>query len=262
VVDLNIIGTTQEIHEASNHLKTEFKMKDLGKTKFCLDLQLEHISSGILVHQSAYIQNILEKFNMDKAYPSKTPMVVRSLDRDKDPFRPKDDDEEILGLEFPYLTVIGALMYLANCTRPDISFAIKLLARYNSSPMKMHWVGVKNILRYLQGTKDLGLFYQKNQERTIVGYSDAGYLSNSHNARSQTGFVFIHGGTTFSWKSTKQTLVATSTNHSEIIALYEASRECVCLRRIMNFVQGSSGIGSLESPTIIYEDNAAFIVQM
>src|SRR4051812_2880081 len=117
-------------------------MKDLGKTKFCLGLQLEHISSGILVHQSTYIQKILEKFNMDKSYPSKTPMVVRSLDRDKDPFRPKDDDGEILGPEFPYLSAIGALMYLANCTRPDISFAVNLLARYNVSLTKRHWVGV------------------------------------------------------------------------------------------------------------------------
>jgi hypothetical protein len=83
-------------------------------------------------------------------------MVVRSIDRDKDLFRPKDDDEEILGLAFPYLSAIGALMYLANCTRPDISFAVNLLARYITSPTKRHWVGVKNILRYLQGTKDLG----------------------------------------------------------------------------------------------------------
>ena len=96
----------------------------------------------------------------------------------------------------------------------------------------------------------------------MVGYCDAGYLSDPHNAKLQTAFVFLHGGTTFSWKSTKQTLMATFTNHSEIIALYEASRECVWLRRMMNFVQGSTGIGSLESPTIIYEDNAACIVQM
>ena len=262
VDDLNIIGTTQEIHEASNHLKTEFEMKDLGKTKFCLGLQLEHLPSGILVHQSAYIQKILEKFNMDKAYPSKTPMVVRSLDRDKDPFRPKGDDEEVLGPEFPYLSAIGALMYLANCTRPDISFAVNLLARFSASPTKRHWVGVKNIFRYLQGTKDLGLFYRKNQDKTMVGYCDAGYLSDPHNARSQTGFVFLSGGTAFSWKSTKQTLVATSTNHSEIIALFEASCECAWLRRMINFIESSSGIGSLESPTIIYEDNAACITQM
>ena len=102
-------------------------MKDLGQTKFCLGLQFEHLPTGILVHQSAYIQKTLEKFNMDKSYPSKTPMVVRSLDMEKDPFRPRDDDEEILGPKVPYLSV--ALMYLANCTIPDIAFAVSLLAR-------------------------------------------------------------------------------------------------------------------------------------
>ncbi len=66
----------------------EFETKDLGQTKFCLGLQLEHLPSGILVHQGAYTQKILEKFNMDKC-PSKTPIVVRFLDVEKDPFRPK-----------------------------------------------------------------------------------------------------------------------------------------------------------------------------
>jgi hypothetical protein len=115
VDDLNIIGNTQDINEARHHLKTEFEMKDLGQTKFCLGLQLEHLPSGILVHQSAYTQKILEKFNMDKSYPSKTPMVVRSLDVEKDPFRPTEDGEDVLGPDFPYLSAIGALMYLANC---------------------------------------------------------------------------------------------------------------------------------------------------
>jgi len=84
VDDLNIIGNPKDIEEARNHLTTEFEMKDLGKTKYCLGLQLEHLPSGILVHQSAYIQKILEKFNMDKSYPSKTPMVVCSLEMLKD----------------------------------------------------------------------------------------------------------------------------------------------------------------------------------
>jgi hypothetical protein len=78
VDDLNIIGTELDINEARDHLKTEFEMKDLGKTKFFLGLQLEHLPTGILIHQSAYVQQILEKFNIDKAYPSKTPMVIRA----------------------------------------------------------------------------------------------------------------------------------------------------------------------------------------
>jgi hypothetical protein len=69
VDDLNIIGNTNDIDEACNHLKKEFEMQDLGKTKFCLDLQIKHLQTGILVHQSVYAKKVLKKFNMDKAYP-------------------------------------------------------------------------------------------------------------------------------------------------------------------------------------------------
>ena len=71
---------------------------------------------------------------MDKSYSSKTPMVVRSLDVEKDPFRPKEDGEDVLGPDFPYLSVIGTLMYHANSTRPDIAFSVNILARYSAAP--------------------------------------------------------------------------------------------------------------------------------
>jgi len=159
---------------------------------------------------------------MDKSYPNKTPMVVHSLEIGKDPFRPRDIGKKILGPEIPYLSVIGALMYLANCTRPDIAFAVNLLARHSADPTHRHWTGAKCILRYLNGTKDLGLFFKKNHDPSMIGYTDAGYLSDPHNEKSQTGFVFLHGGTAISWMFSKQTLTATSTNYSKIIALYEA----------------------------------------
>ena len=139
---------------------------------------------------------------MDKSYPTKTPMVVRSLDVENDPFRPRK--EEILGPHVPYLSVIGALMYLANSTWLDIAFVVNLLARHSVEPTKRHWVGVKTVLRYLNGTRDLVLFYSKNQDPILLGYTNAGYLSDlGHNGRSQTGFVFLQGGTTISWKSSK-----------------------------------------------------------
>ena len=122
---------------------------------------------------------------MSKCHPLKTPMVVRSLEADKDLFRPKGDDEEVLGPEVPYLSAIGALMYLVNCTRSD-AFAVNLLARYVDALTRRYWVDVKTILRYLQGTQDLdlSLWFLKNQASTMVGYVDAGYMSDPHNVRS------------------------------------------------------------------------------
>jgi hypothetical protein len=81
--------------------------------------------------------------------------------------------------------------------------------------------------RYLQGTKDLDLFYRRNQGLSVIGYADGGYLLDPHTSKSQTGYVLLCGLIAVYWKSSKQTPVLTSTNHSKIIALYEASRECV-----------------------------------
>jgi hypothetical protein len=129
---------------------------------------------SILVHQSANVQKILEKFNMDKAYLTRTPMIVHSLEKDNDPFRPKEEGEEVLEQEYPYLSAIGALMYLINNTRPDIAFAVNYLVRYSTAPKMRYWNDIKNILRYLVATLDLGLYFQKNQESKLIRYADAG----------------------------------------------------------------------------------------
>ncbi|XP_068336673.1 secreted RxLR effector protein 161-like [Pyrus communis] len=129
-------------------------------------------------------------------------MVVQTLDANRDPFHPKEDEEEILEPEeeilepeVPYLSAIGALLYLAQCARLDISFAVNLLARYNNAPTCRHWNGVKDIFRYLKGTTDLGLFYTRKSpsvaspygpriDSRLVGYADVEYLSNLHRACS------------------------------------------------------------------------------
>ena len=136
-------------------------MKDLGKTKFCLALQIEHLPDGILIHQSTYTEKVLKHFHMDKAHPLSTPMVVRSLDVKKDHFRSQEVGKETLGLEVPYLSAIGALMYLANYTQLDIAFSINLLARYSSAPTLRHWNGVKHVLHYLRGTTVLPKYQPK-----------------------------------------------------------------------------------------------------
>jgi hypothetical protein len=264
VDDLNLIGHKKALQKTAAYLKKEFEMKDLGETKFCLGFQIERFAEGTLVHQSTYTRRLLERFGMSECKPLSTPMQVRSLDVDTDPFRPLKAPEVVLGEEYPYLAAIGALMYLSNCTRPDIAFAVNCLARSSSSPTMRHWKGVKHIFRYLKGTVDMGLLYQKvpKDQSALVGYADASYLSDPHKARSQTGYVFTSGGTAISWRSTKQTLVTTSSNHAELIAIYEASKELFWLRSISEHVRGSCGMSVETAPTTLREDNTACIRQL
>ena len=79
--------------------------------------------NGVLIYQSSYTEKVLKRFYMDKSHPLSSLMVVRSLEVTKDPFRPKEENEELLGPEVPYLSAPIALMYLANYTRPDIAFS-------------------------------------------------------------------------------------------------------------------------------------------
>ena len=95
VDDMNLIGTSKELIETAEILKKEFEMKDLGKTRYCLGLQIEHRKDGILVHQSNYTQKVLRRFSHHDVKPSPTPKIVRTLDIKKDSFCPKGDDEEI-----------------------------------------------------------------------------------------------------------------------------------------------------------------------
>ena len=132
VDDLNLIGTPEELIKTIDNLQKEFEMKDLRKTKYCLSLPIEHCSDGVLIHQSTYTKKkVLKRFHLDKSYPYSSPIVVRSLEVTKDPFRPKEENEEFLSPERPYLNAIGALMYLENYTRPNVAFSVNLLARYS-----------------------------------------------------------------------------------------------------------------------------------
>jgi uncharacterized protein related to proFAR isomerase len=138
VDDLNLVGTPEKLTKTATYLKNEFEMKDIGKKFFFLDLQIEHFQMEFLFISQTYTEKVMKHFYMEKAHPLSTPMVVRSLDVKKDYFHSRKDDEEILGPKVLYLSAIGSLIYLANCTRLDITFSVNLLARYSSTPTQRH----------------------------------------------------------------------------------------------------------------------------
>ena len=147
VDNLNIVGTPKELTRTTNYLKKEFEMKDLGKTKFCLALQIEHFPKGVLVHQSTYIKKVLKRFHMDKSHPLNSLMIVHSLEVKNDLFYPKKDNEELFGSEVTYYSVIGALMNLANYARLYIAFLVNLLVRCSFAPTQRHWNKVNHVLQ-------------------------------------------------------------------------------------------------------------------
>ena len=113
----------------------------------------------------------------------------------------------------PYMSAIGALMYLAIATRPDITYSVSKLAQYNSNPGPEHWHAVKHLLRYLKGTMDLQLTYRGDKVTSpelFRAYSDADHAGCLDTCRSTSGFLIKMGSGAVSWSAKKQTTVADS----------------------------------------------------
>ncbi|XP_074323656.1 secreted RxLR effector protein 161-like [Apium graveolens] len=130
-------------------------------------------------------------------------MVVWSLEVEKDQFRPGKEDEDALGPEVPYLSAIGALMYLENNTRPDITFVMNLLARFSYDLIKRHWDVIKHIFKYLYRIIELRLFFPHSSKSQLIEYAEAGYMSDPHFGGSQMGYLSTYCGTVISLKPTK-----------------------------------------------------------
>ena len=128
-----------------------------------------------------------------------------------------------------YPRVIGSLMYLMSCTRPDITYAVNRLSRYTSSLRAMHWQEIARVLKYLRFTRDYRLHYTR-YPMVLKGYNDANWISNVKDFKSHSGYVFTLGGGVVSWKSSKQTVIARSTMESDFISLDKCGEEDEWLR--------------------------------
>ncbi|PHT25799.1 hypothetical protein CQW23_34580 [Capsicum baccatum] len=165
----------------------------------------------------------------------------------------KNEGESDSQLE--YARVLGCLMYIMNCTRPDIACTISKLSRYTSNPNKTQLMAMKRVLGYLKYTQDYALHYNK-YPAVLEGYSDANWITGSNEVKSTSGYVFTIGGGAVSWKSSKQTCIARSTMESEFIALDKAGEEAEWLR---NFLEDIPYWPKPVAPVCIHCDSLAAI---
>lgn len=211
-------------------LKKHFCMKDLGSATNVLGIQIEYDRKNGVIHlsQRKYAEQVLKRFNMNDSTPVKLPSDPNQrLTMEMAPSN-KEQLEEMKNI--PYQEAVGSILYLAQCTRPDISFSVTNVSQFNQNHGMAHWKAVKRILRYLKGTLDCKLTFTKNSNNLkLTGYTDADWGSSFWDFASCTGYVFKWHGGAVSWRCVKQKTKALSTAEAEYYALTEASKEALWL---------------------------------
>uniref|UniRef100_A0AAV1UZJ6 Reverse transcriptase Ty1/copia-type domain-containing protein n=1 Tax=Peronospora matthiolae TaxID=2874970 RepID=A0AAV1UZJ6_9STRA len=218
VDDVLVTGSSLElIAQTKNDLKTRFEMTDSGKCAFVLGIELLDGEDGsVTLCQRRYVDDILKRFGMDdcKAVASPVDMSSRLVSSDA-----------TTKVDAPFREAVGALMHLTTATRPDIAFAVGYVSRFMENPQEEHWVAVKRIFRYLQGTKTHGICYKPSARIDFRGYSDADWAGDLTDRKSTSGYTFMLLGAPVSWGSKKQPSVSLSTTEAEYIALSLAIQE-------------------------------------
>ena len=177
---------------------------------------------------------MLERFSFSDSNAVGTPMepgITLSTS-----MAPKTEAEMAYMRTVPYINAVGALMYLAQSTRPDIAYTVGVLARFNSNPGEAHWKAVKHLFRYLKGTVDLKLTYRPNPSSAdpFTTFCDADHGGNKDNGRSTGGYVVLMGTGAINWSSKLQAIVTLSTTEAEFISAVEAGKDIIWTRQILS----------------------------
>jgi hypothetical protein len=234
-----------------------FSMKDMGDATYILGIKIYRDRSRKLIglSQSTYIDKILKKFSMQDSKKGCIPMNPgMPLSKSQ---CPTSDGEVAKMSHIPYASAIGSIMYAMICTRPDVSYALSMTSRYQANPGEAHWIAVKNILKYLRRTKEMFLVYGGKDELCVKGYSDASFQSDRDDCSSQSGFVFTLNGGAVTWRSSKQSTIADSTTESEYIAINEAAKEAMWIRK---FIGDLGVVPTILDPVEIFCDNMSAVV--
>jgi hypothetical protein len=223
VDDMVVIGKV--VDGVKKEICTRFDSRDLGDVhKFIgLEVTRDRANRTLKLTQQGYTKEILANFGMTDAKTRAVPTNTGT--------KLSKEGEALDTTKYPYATLVGSLLYLSICTRPDIAQAVGVLARHMAAPTMEHWLAAKHVLRYLKGTAELGVNF--GGSKGMLGYADADYAGDVSTRRSTTGYVFTLNGGAVTWQSKLQPTVATSTTEAGYMAAGQAVREALWLRKLM-----------------------------
>ena len=247
--DILVVGKTMDsINHVKSRLEGVFDVRDLGEASYFLSINIirDRPSRYLQINQQRITTQLVEKYGLQEGKIKTVPMSpdIKLVQATEDNLL----DKEL----FKYSELVGSLLYLAVCTRPDITFAVGVLARHMSKPTLEHWTAAKAVLRYLAGTTGLGINFTHTTE-AVEGYCDADYAGDVNTRKSTTGFVYILNGGAVVWSSKLQPTVAVSTAEAEYMAAAQAVKEALWLKTLLRDFGFSTG------PMKINSDNQGAI---
>ncbi|KAK3133758.1 hypothetical protein QOZ80_6AG0540590 [Eleusine coracana subsp. coracana] len=220
-------GDKRDINAFKKEMTSLFRMSDLGLLSYYLGIEVKQGKDGIRLCQSAYVQKLLEKGGMADCKPAQSPMEDRLKLSKKSTTAAVDATR--------YRSLVGGLRYLVH-TRPNLAFAVGYVSRFMEDPREDHLIAVKLILRYIAGTREYGIVYNKEggeEELKLTGFSDSDMAGDIDDRKSTTGVLFCLGHSRISWQAQKQRVVALSTCEAEYIAAATAACQDVWLHRLL-----------------------------
>ncbi|GJR47749.1 ribonuclease H-like domain, reverse transcriptase, RNA-dependent DNA polymerase [Tanacetum coccineum] len=229
-------------------MEEKFEMSDLGLLAYYLGIEVTQTGGDISIKQSAYANNILKETGMIDYNETLIHMDPGT--------RLTKLTEGTIVNSTEYQSLIGCLRYMLH-TRPDLSYSVGLLSRFMQEPKEQHMNVIRQVLRYVKGTKDYGITYKHNGGNKIQGFSDSSYGVNTQEGKGTTGIIFYYGESPISWSTQKQATVVLSSCESEFIAATAAATQALWLKRLLSKLTHSK-----EEKVTIMVDNKSAIALM
>lgn len=226
-------------------LKREFPMTDLGRIQSFLGVSIKYNEKGILLSQSHYADEIIQRAGMSECKPCATPVDMKS--------KLAEDDGKPISDPTEYRSLAGALQYL-TFTRPDISYAVQQVCLFMHDPRESHFLALKRVIRYLQGTKTMGLQLLKGQTMKLTAYTDADWAGCPSTRRSTSGYCLFLGDNLISWSAKRQPTVSRSSAEAKYKGVANAVAESCSLRNLLLEMERP-----LTQATIVYCDNVSAV---
>ncbi len=235
VDDLLIASSSKsESDLTASQIQEKFAITDGGDTEWLLGCRIRRWRERrlLMIDQEQYTTQILSDFKMENCNAVKMPCPLFRLTTN---MCSKTDDERLTAAQLPYCAIVGKCMYLSNCTRPDISFAVRELAKFMSNYGPKHYEAAKHLLRYLQGTRGRGIIYGNapNPYPIFKAFADSDWAM-SEGRKSVSGYIVELANGPLTWSSKQQVVIALSSCEAEYLACSHCARQILWLRSLFD----------------------------